>query len=811
MPTPSAPWVNDGQITTIWAEGGTPPPTSCDNYYGNRRVADYFYKECPTGQVGSGVYFIVPAGRFWSTESQAAADSQAIAYMEQAGQEAVNLTGECKLGDFTEVFTSMQAALHWDWIGDKGVASSLPFYGRSFLTTTAYSLTPLLNCTFFKGTDGSALGVAAGRILPFTIEPTYGSIHLDFKDFEPSRADLLGAGWVTTGTLASNLVPFQTYGGFLLGDFGSAEIYGDEDGEGAWTLGGMLGIVETASSFNQVFSPHPTDATKPGHFNGYIIAYKEVITIYKWSDALVDYEVIGTIDFDLRERTTYVGYGIRYDQGQWAAEIYLNGAWQYSIFDEDVVSFTMMRYQRGVLSMDYWIGDLIIGSMSPFTNRVPPALTVKNFAPEEIYVDYPIPERPAHFFPVVTQGTATDLIDGISGPSMLRVEQPEKSIGFSALSESGGSFQSPTAVLGLRWDPNLWDEVTLGQQERLFGCAPFLALRWTRVYEAHFPYGMNRTYEGHLDLPNEQTFFNIDEADFPAIIPTLSVFDTDPYNDIAYNQATQAKCLPAGFDRPTEAIDLLEPYSWESMEQQVFPFSGTMYTKDYIASRWIYYYLNPQMPDPVPAVPEVFNLHITKAAMFSGVRGIRTRLPMPAPVYDVPNCPYPTCQVLPTTDRILQTFPASFTGGGSTFDLSTTDLCDTLFPGIRSVEQGEWNWDIAVSDFLDGTTRKIRISLSMVSAKLMDDYLLSSAQLLPLTNPSPVRFIAWRTDWPLPVWDTIVTMTSYTLTVPPPPPSGGPGMPPSATVVYEFDGTLEDHPSFADLDGSFYFHLMGGY
>lgn len=809
MPTPSAPWLNDGQITTVWAEGGTPPPSSCDVFYRSRRFADYFFKECPTGQVGSGVYFIVPAGRFWSMISQEHADEQAINYLETAGQEAAQLNGVCKLGDFTEIFTSLQTALHWDWIGDKG-APSFPFHGHGIeIAGNGYTLLPLLNFTFFKGSNGTALGARPDTKLAFTVEPTHGMIHVNLASFSASLESLLAGGWVTTGDLAQNLIPFQTYGGFLLGDFGSEEIWGDVNGEGAWELGGFLGVVETIESFATPFSPHPTDPTKPGHFNGYIIAYKDVVGIYKWSDVTETYETITTIDFDLRDRTTYIGYGIRYDRGRWAAEFYINGAWQYSIFDDSITSFTMMRYQRGVLSMDYWMGDMLIGSMSPFTNRVPPALKVLSFEPAEVYTAYP-EARPVNKPELIPQGTATDTLDAIEGPGSIRTAQPVKSLGFSATASGEIGYRRPVAEWGVRWDPNTWTDPKIATQTRLFGCCPYMLHRWTKEYVAPFPYGMNREYEGVLSSDDILYFFNCSDTEFPAIIPSLSIFNEEPYSDVANLKQLPANCKPSGYDRALEAQDLLEPYTWETMSHQTFPFTGTLYTKDYVASRWIYFRLEPQSADDVSA-PTVFNFHVPHLKMFSGTRGIRTRKKIAAPIYDLQTCPYPNCQTPDTQARILQTSFGTFTGSDADRNISVVQTCDTLFPGLFSVEQGEWNWTVTVKDYDDGGNRKIRVTVSMVSAKLMDDFLMNSSQLQPLPNAAGfVRFLAWRTDWELPVWDQVVALTNYTLNVPPLPPSGGPGMPPEATLIYEFDGTGNPEPSFADNTGLFYFHLIGG-
>ncbi|MNZ95634.1 hypothetical protein D3C78_1147980 [compost metagenome] len=139
----------------------------------------------------------------------------------------------------------------------------------------------------------------------------------------------------------------------------------------------------------------------------------------------------------------------------------------------------------------------------------------------------------------------------------------------------------------------------------------------------------------------------------------------------------------------------------------------------------------------------------------------------------------------------------------------TGQSCDSLFDGLYSVEQGGWNWEIMVEDLSDVAgdgspsfpyrygARYLRVTISMVSAKLMDDFLWSSSQLAPLTGIKEIEIWAYpsvasgfidtynnMTDWPIPVLVASLPLASFTLNVPPLPPSGGPGFPPEATLIY---------------------------
>lgn len=813
MPVESTPF-GDQPNASIWNDGVN-IQTPCQNIFYNRYIGDYFYKECPTGQVGSGKWFEVAAGTFASEISQEDADALAEAYLEEQGQSLADLEGVCELGDFTEVFTSMQSAVNWDWLADKNDPASTPFYAKAYKQAGAYTVLPLINILWYLGETGALFPSTEQIYVPFDIHDEHGLMHIDFSSVSPNRPNLLGTNWVTTGQLAGNLIPFQTYGGFLIADFGSEEIWGDN----AVTLGGMLGIIETTASYSQVFSAHPDDTTKAGHFNGYIIAYNaEGINVYKWNPSLKDYEVKGNVPFDMQNKTVYFGYGIRYDQGQWAAELYLNGAWQLSIFDDDIVSFTMFRYQRGVLSMDYWFGDWIIGSMSPFVNRTPPALHVRNFAPKEFYFDWPAddltPEwydRPANYIDMVPQGDALTAAEAVDGPVKLRTLEQQGDLGFEVEVPGTVGFQFPVAQWGVRWDPNDWDAPYLGQQERVFGCCPFFTYRWSKQHIAPFPYGMNRVYEGVFTSDDELYFFTIPSAQFPAIIPYVSIFEDDPYNDLAFLAPTRAKCYPTGYDRPLVKEDMLEPYTWATMEHQTFVFNGQLYTKDFIADHWIYFYLNPQAEENVDE-PTVFKFHMPYLRMFSGVRGLRTRKTLEAPTYEVPNCPYPTCT---NNQRYFLAVGSFVDEGGGVLKSDALLQCDNLFPlagipGDEQIQSNGWHWNVTVQDKLDAGKRIITVTLSSIATELMG-YLLASSQLAHVPI-DPVRLRVWRPDWPLPVWDSDAVIENVNINVPPAPPGQIVGMPPEVTIMYivapttyEYDQTL---PLFAEPGVAFQFELL---
>lgn len=810
MPVEANPF-GDQPNASAWNDGIL-IQTPCKNLYYSRAMGDYFYKECPTGMIGSGKWVEVPQGKFLSEFSQEEADALALAYLEEQGQQLANLDGVCVLGDFTEVFTSMQTAVNWDWLLDKD-SPTTPMCIKSDTGDVKFTVLPLMNLTFFNGLTGAPVGAGPAFKVPFDIHDTHGLMHINFAEVASSRDDLLGACFITSGAMSGNLIPFQTYGSFLLGDFGSTEIFGDENDDTVVpvTLGGILGIVETAESYNQAF----TD----GHFNGYIIAYKTTIQVYKWSDALDDYESIAEVPFSLKERTVYVGYGIRYDRGKWAAELYLNGAWQLSIYDDDIVSFTMMRYQRGVLSMDYWFGDVVIGSMSPFTNRVPPAVTVKSFEPTEIYVDYPTTDplgnpvtKPDRMTLLEPEGTAVDVLDAVNGEPKLIQNVPVKDLGMEVSFTDGSVNGSvPFTGFGVRFDPNTWTEPKIGQQTRLFGCCPVFTYRWTKVWEAPFSYGMNRLYEGKLAGLDEIEFFNCSQTEFPNIIPTLSIFNDQPYNDFAYLGPSDLGCKPSGWDKNLTPEDEILGIMWPSMSHQTFPFNGQLYTKDYIASRWLYFLMIPQTSD-ITKGPTTFKYKMPWLRMFSGVRGLRTRTPLDAPVYEPCSCEYPTCgdkNYFRSTSFTMTVSNPGLTQG------NTGKACDGLFdlaniPNAWEVQATGWHWDIKVEDILVDDYRKIKITLHAIAPELMGQVMNSSQ--IQQHGKDLVRIRIWRLDWDLPVWDSNALLTTQVANVPAPPPGFTTGMPPELTLEYTISPTLYEYdhtlPLFGDDTGNFYFEIM---
>lgn len=798
MPTPCFPF-GDQNIPSVWEEGEYQHPDAQTGYR-NKAIGDYFYKTCATGYRGTGKWYEIGEGQIISNVSQTDADTQALSRLLEEGQAFADAEGTCELEPVCEILTSIQSIINWDWVVDR--ATNTPMCVKATEISSAYTLLPMCNLTYYYETGMPVTAFDAHNcITPYKLHDEHGLMNIKFSDVFPSKKGLLAAWWVTTGYQAPTLTPFQSYIGYLISDFGSEELWEDS------SLGGLLGIVETADSYAVTYTDD--------HFNGYIISYKSEIVIRKWNSALGMYEVRGTIPFNLKNRTAYIGLAIQYVEGNWVANIYINGVLQFTLADDNIVSLTVFRYQRDVLSMDYWFGDIVIGSISPFATKSPPPVTVKYFAPEEAYFDYPV-TPPVNQIKLEPKGTATSPLDAVSGNAALVTPLPEKYAGFERLYDPAVSgVGTPKVSLGVRWNPNNWDDPKIQLRQRLYGCCPAFEHMWYKTIIATFPYGMNRQFDRKLYSYDLIYFWRIPAAEFPDNIPAILANDTGYYNDFAFLAPLDINCKPSGTDKPLTPEDMLIGVGYESMQHQTFPYNNHLYTKDEVANNWIYFELDMQATDVIE-IPTTIKLRLPWVKMLSGAEGIRTRKYLGIPEFDDCNCPYPVCG----DANYFRSSAFNMTVESSTRTyVSTSKVCDSLFslgntPLAYSLQPNGWNWEITLEDILVGTgldaKRKIRLTMHAIAPELMGQ-VLNSSQVYQY-GKDLLRLRVWRSDWELPVWDSNILMISQVAVVPDPPPGFTVGMPPEVTMVfevdpltYEYDKTL---PLFGDATGTFYFELL---
>lgn len=413
----------DDRNTTIWSPGSEQSPDGCANVYSSLFVEGYFYKICPTGQSSNQLYLTLPAGFVSSTISQEDATQAARELLAAKGQELAEAQGTCSLGEFQEIFSTVDATYNWDWVADKAtifptqIKNSLPD-GNSYGTGEDSGVIvefpigntlswPLMVGFFYSGTNlflaDTSLGIAPSNYLGLDIHDDYGLLHLDLKGFQHSTHPDLNvlAGHDSNDYFAINLAStytFQntvTYMGKLVADFGGREIYGPDwdaeiDGPGdnpfepnpdqvpeftVATLGGFLFRIDTASR-----------AITNGKLAGvYLVCYKEDIQVYKYNAGLDDYESLYTIPFNPKNTTTYFGCSILFDGTNKVAEIYIDGQFELSIPDDTLLNIHLpICYMRGFTSVDHWVGDITTGVTYPGTNRLPPPITTRYFEPAEI-------------------------------------------------------------------------------------------------------------------------------------------------------------------------------------------------------------------------------------------------------------------------------------------------------------------------------------------------------------------------------------------------------------------------------------------
>lgn len=794
MPSRVTPFGSEDTASNIWIDGNAITPSGCLNFYRSAMIEGYFYKECPSGQSGTGVYFQVPEGKFLSQVSQEAADAAAQAYFTEQGQLLANDIGACEFGQFYEVFTSIQAAVNWDWIADKDDPTVFP-YTPSFVSNDGRL--PLSVIEKFSGLTGAALN--GFQPFQFDIHSVHGLMHFNFALTHPERDDLLVAWYMDRGDFTANLFAAQTLHGFLIADHGSIEIHGmdpeseDYDPEYVpFELGGMLGIIETTDSINDVF----TD----GHFNGYIISYSDAIYVRKWNTLTSEYDIIETIPFEMKNKTVYFGYGIRYDQGEWAAEIYLNGAWQASIFDDKITAFTGVRYQRGVLSVDYWFGDYIIGSMSPFTNRVPGKLTIKHYNATEITNQTTELFNGNHniYIPAVPNVPEASILATLSNDTTRFLANEQTSYVAGSFLTENTPFFFQTAFIGLTMKFDLTSHGELG--DRLYGCFPFITWRLLETSVASFPNGMNREYKEYDSNDNNWSLYRIPEESWPfTVTDPLVPNNYNPiyqtlYEDTGRKQAPFAYCYPDRFENQAE---IYQVSPWISSVFVPFQFTGLLYTKQEIADTYVQWWLYPQLPN----YNTTYTLEVAQVKIFSGVNGIRTEELLEAPVWPTIACPeIPECSA---ENRMLIAYGIWEEGLGGEPDhykiVAPAD-CDTLYNKYPLYNQTTWNWTIGINDILADGAR--RLVFEFGSLYNFGDLVFDPNQISGVLTQHVSLFLkVWRDDWKMMVWSGVITFVDGEIVVPPPP--NNDGLPTSTTIHYHSDvQIMDDNPIIANIDGA---------
>ena len=597
MPSKVLPFGPEDKNTTIWSPGSHPIPSSCANVYSSLFVEGYFYKVCPTGFSSNQLYLSFPAGFVNSTISQEDATQAARELLAEKGQEIAEAQGTCSLGEFQEIFSTIDATYNWDWVADKDVAFPRPFkntlpdsldYGTGddsliiIGTLVGNTLSwPLMvgffysDTTLFLAETGNTF--APTESLNIDIQNPYGLIHMDFRhlhhDTHPNL--VVYAGNAANGAFdfikPSNYVAHVTslYAGKLVADFGSREIYGpawDEDTDGPSDKPAFTGIV------NENEIPEFTVATLGGFLfridttfrsiiNGklagvYLVCYKEDIQVYKYNAGLDDYESLYSIPYNPKNKTTYFGCSILYDGENKVAEIYIDGQFELSIPDNTLANIHLpVCYQRGVFSVDHWVGDIVSGVTYPGTNRLPPPITTRYFEPTALLTyDVEDPDDPLKkiIWPVEPIGS-TDLLAANKPFPKLAAGEPETGFkldrtDFAATVSSnwGGNFFGGTSNILTNFDLSTYPEIG--------------AIPWGSYALMVGKTEMNR-YSSALDIPNNPYKFLMVSQQLYPIIPNADVpgidFTTYPlfelYQD-GYNQHPRWSCSWDAIFQPSDLI-----------------------------------------------------------------------------------------------------------------------------------------------------------------------------------------------------------------------------------------------------------------
>lgn len=797
MPTPSSPWGQSSKVGTVWSTGEVAPISACFNFWRSRRAAGYFYKECPTGQQGSGAYVIVPEGKFASALSQADADNLAREYLLSVGPTYANVNGTCELGQFIEIFSNLTGALNWDWIDNKDTdfphrtgyifaANNSP--GRNLVLLPMIALVTFTAPVVDVQAATNAFTPTQG--LNYDIHDPHGLMHVDVRNWHTEQATLVvewgevlaGAYGEAGADLSANVTYRQAnYYSMLIADFGSTEVHQTANMGGA-----MFELVTTRRKLED-----------NGKISGsYFVCYSDIVRVFTYDPGIEDYAEVYSVAYSMKEVTSYWGASIILDEfGEFKSELYLNGAWQLDISDNDLIHIKPCPYMRGETSLDFWFGDVFVGRINYFTNRIPPVLHAVYLQPTSISAFPPTESElsPTKWYiPPTTVVGAEEAKDANNLPVSLA--GGTATIGFQG---HWPDYKDSITIQGFGQtfaQAHLWvnfDYRAGGLPPKPYGCTALIAHQFrTMAYLKDEIPGINRQFL--VPLPNsEYTNVQLPENPFMGNHEEESIWDfyfangTDFVRSQCWNRWNTAYRHPMDLDYriACDNIDL------------VTRTEGKLFDLEQLATYWY-------KPAAGWQGAEVFSDVYSEIRGFffkTGTAGIRTRDTLEAPVYDPPECPKAVnCE----NYSVLLTFPGLVDEQGGDLFVSTGQICDSLYPGLYNVAQGGWNWTVVVTDMreVNGSLygpRNVRVTVSMISPELMDAYLASSSQLRPFLNVKEIILRAYvvgpgKVDkdnqlsaWPIPVYEAKLKLAGASLNVPPLPPSGGPGLPPEATMIYQ--------------------------
>lgn len=760
----------DDKNTTIWSPGSEQNPDGCANVYSSLFVEGYFYKVCPTGFSSNQLYISFPAGYVSSTVSQEEATQFARELLAARGQEIADAQGVCTLGEFQEVFSTVDATYNWDWVADKGTifpreiknvipdGSSLGTGDDSGIVVEfpiGNSLSwPLMIGFFYSGQTAflsdTTNQINADDALRFDIQDPYGLIHLDLRSYkfssQPNLTVFAGKDENSNGAgpNSADNYSFQNtclYLGKLVADFGSREIYGpawDPDTEGPSTnsynpnpneipefsvasLGGFLFRIDTTSR-----------SVINGKIAGvYLVCYKEDIQVYKYDAMTDDYESLYSIPFNPKDTTTYYGCSILTSgSGVKTAEIYIDGQFELSIPDDTLTNIHLpICYERGVYSVDHWVGDIVTGVTYPGTNRLPPPITTRYFEPTDILnPDVTDPTDPLKkiLYPFDIVGASTALE---ANKPMPKLAAGEVGVGFTkdlldvndkVTNWFGGAFFGQATNVLMNFDLSVYPE--LGKV--LWGAH---ALQVGKIE-------MNR-YSSVPGIPSNPYRFLMTAYQIAPIIPKEDIpgidwpnYDLFQYFVETYNQHPRWSCSWDGIFQPSdifteeEAIEENNATEDEELdEEETIAFNSGLYLPAAIQSGdgWLYttsminmlpgrvftnlstgefkdivtkddlsnhYYFFTEGWYLTQVLTDLFS-GIRTVKLMTGVQGKRTSEVLTAPEYDFHyRCPLPPADPDPINVNLecpnkefrINGIMGPITGG-THYPLTITDWKDCLF------------------------------------------------------------------------------------------------------------------------------------
>jgi hypothetical protein len=137
---------------TRWKDQGPNDACPINTYYNDARSVVFTKNDCSSGFVGSDVYYTVPAGKYSSTVSLAAANQQAINEANANGQSYANTNGACSS-------SSACSSSNCSGPNKKCVNGSCQLGVKIFTSSVYNSSTQLYTCTYhYEWSDGSWSG-----------------------------------------------------------------------------------------------------------------------------------------------------------------------------------------------------------------------------------------------------------------------------------------------------------------------------------------------------------------------------------------------------------------------------------------------------------------------------------------------------------------------------------------------------------------------------------------------------------------------------------------------------------------------------